>query len=68
MGASDLVDLTLMLRHDTKPAAIAVSDPAKPQSEWIWLPRSQIEIEHKGRGGIVIVTMPLWLAKDKGLV
>lgn len=63
---SDLVDLTLILRQD-KPLAIAVSDPAKPQSKWIWLPKSKIEYESIGQGN-VSVTLPGWMAKEKGLV
>lgn len=62
---SDLVDLTLELRAE-KPLAIAVSDPAKRGAPWVWLPRSQIEIARDGAA--VTVTLPAWLAKDKGLV
>lgn len=65
-GASDLVDLTLQM-HQNKPLAIAVTDPAKPSSKWIWLPKSQIEIEPKG-GAVVVVTMPEWLASSKDLL
>src|SRR5690242_17143524 len=73
-GASNLVDLTLIFR-DEKPASIAVTDPAsgkrvdstKPTDPWIWLPKSQIEFEH-GAGGAVTVTMPRWLAREKGLI
>lgn len=64
---SDLIDLTLELRAE-KPRAIAVSDPAKPRAApWIWLPRTQIEIERK-RASTVVVTLPEWPAKQKGLV
>ena len=66
-GASDLVDLTLQLRFE-KPLSVAVTDPAKPQKqEWTWLPKSQIEFEKKG-GVAVVVTLPEWLARSKGLV
>jgi hypothetical protein len=65
-GASDLVDLTLNLMHE-KAMAIAVTDPAKPGGKWIWLPRSQCEFERKG-SIVAVVTMPQWLARDKGLV
>lgn len=65
-GTSDLIDLTLSLREQ-RPKAIAVVDPGKPASKWIWLPRSQIEIEVKA-GAVVVVTLPEWLAKDKGLI
>lgn len=63
---SDLVDLTLTLRHE-KPLAIAVTDPAQAQAKWIWLPKSKIEFERKG-GMTIVVTLPGWLAKEKGLV
>lgn len=68
-GASDLHDLTLVLKHE-KPAAIAVVDPAKPQlndGKWIWLPKSQIEWAHS-RGGVIVATMPEWLASEKGFI
>jgi hypothetical protein len=65
-GASDLIDLTLTIRCE-KPHAIDVSDPAGPASRWIWLPKSQIEFE-KVSATVVTVTLPEWLAKDKGLI
>lgn len=65
-GASDLIDLTLTIRAQTQ-KAIQITDYAKPGIGWIWLPKSQIEYEEKGRG-IVVVTMPEWLARDKGLI
>lgn len=66
-GASDLVDLTLVIR-DERPKAIAVTDDAKPGCKWIWLPKSQVEIVAQGVGGVCQITMPEWLAKEKGLV
>lgn len=66
-GASDLVDLTLHLVKDN-PLSIAVTDPAKGANQkWIFLPKSQVEYVDKG-GGVVEVSMPSWLARDKGLV
>lgn len=67
-GRSNLVDVTLYLEMDnSEKKAIAVSDPAKANKKWIWLPRSQIEyIEQEP--GIVVVTMPDWLAEKNGLV
>ena len=59
--ASNLVDIAVEFRHET-PKAILVYDGAKE----VWLPKSQVEYEHSGGG--VIVTMPEWLAKDKGLI
>lgn len=66
-GGAKLHDLTLTLRNDKKPLAIAVTDPARRGSEWIWLPRSQIEIQSV-TGTAIVVTVPEWLAKEKGLV
>ena len=63
---SDLVDLTLTLRKD-KPLAIAVTDPAKPGAAWIWLPKSKIEYQMTSPT-VAIVSMPQWLALEKGLV
>lgn len=33
----------------------------------IFLPLSQVEWVHRARG-VVLVTMPAWLAKDRGLI
>lgn len=38
------------------------------KEEAAWLPLSQIEVEETGIGGIVTVTLPEWLALDKGLI
>ena len=68
-GTSDLQDLTLILKAQTS-QAIGVIDPAKPSlnnGKPIWLPKSQVEIE-RGRGAMVTVTLPEWLARDKGLI
>jgi len=64
-GTSNLIDLTLRLMKDN-PLSIAVTDPAKPGAKWIFLPKSQIEYVDKGHG-VVEVTLPGWLAADKGL-
>jgi len=64
-GASDLHVFKVQLKMD-KPASIAIMDPAKPGS-WIWLPKSQIEFENAA-AGLIVVTVPEWLARDKGLL
>jgi hypothetical protein len=64
-GRSDLVDVTMQLHHET-PKAILVSDDGD-RDKAIWIPLSQCEIEHKPKG-IVIVTMPEWLALEKELI
>lgn len=64
---SNLVDLTLLLQIE-RPLSIAVRDPVKGASApFIWLPKSQIEYEKKS-ASTVVVWLPQWLAKEKGLV
>lgn len=62
---SDLVDLTMQLHHRTERAILASDDGDKEKA--VWLPLSQIEVLTK-ENGIVEVTMPEWLAVEKGLV
>ena len=64
-GNSDLVDLTMQLHAETAKAALVSDDGDKAKA--IWLPLSQIEIERKAKG-IVVVTLPEWLAIQRGLV
>lgn len=73
---SNLVDIACEIRQDdpTK-KAIAVADGTMEEvvdqrtgevterEKWFWLPRSQIEIDGEGT-----VTLPDWLAREKGLI
>ena len=64
---SDLIDVTLQLHHKTD-KAILVSDDGN-RAKAIWLPVAHIEMEPMpGKAGIVVVTLPEWLANDKGLI
>lgn len=73
---SDLTDLTLALHHETS-AAILVSETGD-ERRVKWLPKSKVEIEPNGqfvqaqigarKYPVVTVTLPEWLAIDKGLV
>lgn len=63
-GNSDLVDVTLAIWNET-PKAIKVSEDET--STKTWLPKSQIEFHYKS-GNIIEVTMPEWLAKEKGFI
>jgi hypothetical protein len=70
-GNSDLVDLEDMVLHHETARAVLVSD--EPGGEKIWLPLSQIEVEQTGRKTksrlpLVTITIPQWLAEEKGLV
>lgn len=62
---SDLVDLTVQI-HMTTERAILVSDDGDDEKA-VWLPLSQIEVERQS-GGFATVTVPEWLAKNKGLI
>jgi hypothetical protein len=64
-GKSDLVDLTMQLHQETARAVLVSDDGDRDNA--VWVPLSQCEIERKA-SGIVIVTMPEWLALDKGLI
>jgi hypothetical protein len=77
--STGLVDLTLAVHHKTKLAALVseTGDEAKA----VWLPLSKIELhdldkmvtgfDKRGQSGslpLFEVTIPEWLAIDKGLV
>lgn len=62
-----LTDVTMTLHVETQ-AAILVSDDGDKEKA-VWLPKSQVEYtEPKGKGNITEVTLPEWLAKEKGLI
>lgn len=62
---SNLIDLTVQLLHETDRAVrVTNSTPDKG----VWLPKTQIEIEPADKGGLHIVTLPEWLAEEKGLI
>ena len=56
---SDLVDIACELRHETDKAFLIDAGDGKK----IWVPKSMCEFADDG-----ILTLPEWLAKDKGLL
>ena len=72
---SDLVEIACEVAQERE-QAIAVTDGTetiwhghtRPSLKWFCLPRSQIEIAPAPDGNGVVVTMPQWLAKEKGLI
>ncbi len=60
---SDLVDVMVQKLHETN-AAVLVTDDIPERA--VWLPKAQIEIEVAEVPGLHIVTMPEWLAIEKG--
>ena len=62
---SNLVDIPMIIHHETFMAILASDDGDKKRA--VWLPKSMIEID-RSRKGVVIVIMPERLAIDKKLV
>ena len=70
MSKSGLVDIECKIcLDDPKKEAIAVADgteelyQGKKHEKWFWLPRQYVEVNNDGT-----VTIPEWLAIQKGLV
>lgn len=59
---SDLIDVVCKIMID-RPNAILVSDGTKQ----VWLPKSQVEI-YENESKFASITMPEWLAIEKGLI
>lgn len=62
---SDLVEFTAREKRRTD-KAVCVNASGEKDGD-VWLPLSQVEIRKTGNGALVIVTLPEWLAVDKGL-
>lgn len=65
MMKSDLLDLKVM-RHAETERAVLVSDDGDSKKA-VWLPKQNVEIEN-GPHGTVTITLPEWLALEKGLI
>ena len=65
MTRSNIIDIDVEVTHRTE-KAILVHTGDKEES--VWLPLSQIEVSQSGFAGIETVTLPEWLAKEKGLI
>jgi hypothetical protein len=62
-----LYDIRVQLHRETDKAVLVSETGDKEQA--VWLPRSQIEcVEVDGKPGLLDVTMPEWLAQEKGLI
>lgn len=62
---SDLVDLDVQVLHETKRAALVTLDVPE---NGVWLPKAKIELSETGIVGIMTVTLPEWLALERGLI
>ncbi len=57
----ELVTISLIKLHETDKAILVTKeDPTRDNCKKVWLPKSQVEIEHKPNS-TVEVTMPEWL-------
>ena len=59
---NDTVDVTVDLHHETEKAWLV----SEGKSEPVWIAKSQGEIEREGR--TYVLTIPTWLAENKGLI
>lgn len=62
---SNVIDIDVDVTARTEKAVLVHTGN---KEEAVWLPMSQIEISQSGFGGIETVTLPEWLALDKGLI
>lgn len=62
---SNLIDLTVSVLHRTE-RAVLVTDSIPEKG--VWLPLAQIELEPAATGGLHTLTLPEWLATEKGLI
>lgn len=62
---SRLVDIACEVRKETDKGIAIWDGEEKPDGSelWTWLPKSAVEVNDDGT-----VTMPEWLAKEKGLI
>jgi len=69
-GKSNIVDVSLEPRivKGKAQAFFQGELDENDREKWIFLPLSQIEITEETDSTVVTVSMPEWLAKDKGLI
>jgi len=61
---SDLLDISVVLVHETDKAVLVDHGAEKPT----WLPKSVIEIERNADGKTHTITLPESWAKEKGII
>lgn len=61
---SDLVDIEIKIHLETEKAWLVSDDGDR--SNAVWIPKSQAQIETESRTSIM--TLPEWLATEKGLI
>ena len=69
--SNETVEIEDLILHFSTPKAYCVSleeDTFGKDAKRIWLPKDQCEIDYNPVKNTVVLTMPEWLAIDKGLV
>lgn len=66
MRDEKLIDVAMQVHVKTAKAVLASGDGDKNKA--IWLPLSQIEMEPTKTPNVFTITMPQWLAEEKGLI
>jgi hypothetical protein len=69
----DPVELEVKLHHETAPdeprrGAVLVSLTDEEGAERVWIAKSQAVIEGSTHSDIITITIPTWLALEKGLI
>ena len=64
MTKSDLIDVMVQKHAETEKAVLVSDDGDKAKA--VWLPKSQCEIEPCDE--YFKLTLPQWLARDRGLI
>jgi len=69
VSKEEIIDLCVRKLKETNSAVLVTENIEDNKGNLIkyWLPKSQVEIE-ENPDGTVIVTLPVWLAIDKGMV
>ena len=62
---SEIVDIEMQLHHETPKAILCSKDGDRKTA--IWLAKSLVEYVIK-KQNIILVTMPQWVALEKGLI
>lgn len=63
MSKSDLIDIDVDLKHETAKAYLVNAG-----GDDVWIPKSQCEFEMGDKPPSGKLTLPEWLAENKGLV
>lgn len=75
ISQSEIVDIECEIVDDNPSRkAIAITDgteetvDGRKRQKWFWIPRQYAEVDKDPKGHRAVVTVPRWLAEEKGLV